>query len=88
MAAEKPTTYSEIVGRVIRMRRELAGISIAEMAAAAGFSSPSGWSRLETGDVPLTIGKLRLAARRLGLTPTTILEAADDLAKELHAVDD
>jgi transcriptional regulator with XRE-family HTH domain len=73
-------SYNEIVGRVIRMRRELAGISLRDMADKTGFTSVSGWSRIETGDSPLTIGKLRVVARALNLAPWQLVQAADDLA--------
>lgn len=76
-------SYSTIVGRVIRMRRELAGISLQKMSSELGFKSSSGWSRTETGDTELTVVTLRKAARVLGVSPASLLQAADELAEEL-----
>ncbi len=75
-------SYSAIVGRVIRMRRELKGISLQAMASALGKSA-AGWSRAETGVSEINIVSLRKAARVLGMNPFELLRAADELADEL-----
>lgn len=84
----KGPSYNSIIGRVIRMRRELAGISLSDMATKTGFTSTSGWSRIETGDSPLTIGKLRHTARVLGIKPWRLVHAVDDIARELLGDDE
>jgi transcriptional regulator with XRE-family HTH domain len=81
-ASGKPT-YATIVGRVIRLRRELRGIPLEAMALKLGYKSSSGWSRIETGDSAITMDRLREAAIVLNTTPGYIIQDADDLAKEL-----
>ncbi len=83
---KKPETkylYSAILGRVIRQRRELLGISLEEMALHLGFQSSSGWSRGETGNTPMTVEHLAGAATMLGSSPMELVKAADDLKHEL-----
>jgi transcriptional regulator with XRE-family HTH domain len=77
------TSYSQLVGQVIRGRRELAGISIARMAESASLSSPSGWSRVETGDTTMNLAQLRKAALALNVEPWTIIQQTDLLARQL-----
>jgi transcriptional regulator with XRE-family HTH domain len=77
--------YSRIVGRVLRMQRELRGVSLTDMARQLGYRSPSGWSRLETGDVAITVDVLARAARILGTTPGVIFALAT--AHEEHLRD-
>jgi transcriptional regulator with XRE-family HTH domain len=74
-------TYSTIVGRVIRLQRELRKIEIADMQKRLGYSSLSGYSRLETGDVPITVNALAAVARALGVKPAALVAMADELAK-------
>ena len=54
-------TYSAILGRVIRTQRELRKVDLSDMSKRLGFASVSSYSRLETGDVPITVN----ASRRL-----------------------
>jgi len=92
MTRRKPATivaslsYSAIVGRVIRMRRELKGVSLQEMASALGKSA-SCVSRAETGISEINIVMLRKAARVLDMSPASLLRAADELADELLQTD-
>jgi len=82
-----PLSYSAIVGRVIRMRRELKSISLQEMASALGKSA-SCVSRAETGVSEINIVMLRKAARVLDMSPASLLRAADELADELLRTND
>lgn len=81
--AKGKVTYAAVVGRVIRLRRELQGISLDVMASKLGFDSSSAWSRTETGETSVNVTKLREAALILGVQPGLIIQAADELAKEL-----
>jgi transcriptional regulator with XRE-family HTH domain len=72
-------SYSAIVGRIIRLHRELLGISLDEMAKRVHLKSPSGWSRVETGDTPITIDRLYEAAKILKTTSTQLLKEADGI---------
>ena len=81
----KPETfYAEIVGQVVRGRRELQGLTLQEMAQGMGFKSISGWSRIETGHVPLNVAQLRGAARILKTTAHAIAQEADAIALVLE----
>ena len=74
-------TYSTILGRVIRTQRELRKIDLTDMSKRLGFASVSGYSRLETGDVPITVNALYAIARALGMTTSSLVTMADELAK-------
>ncbi len=76
-------SYTSIVGRVLKMNRILAGLTLSDMATKTSGST-SGWSRIEAGETPLTVEKLHVAARVLKLTPAELIRAADELAKELE----
>jgi len=84
VTAERTTFYAQIVGQVIRGRRDLQRIGQAALATSLGLST-SGWSRLETGDSTMSLTQLRGAAKRLGLEPWTILHQADAIAAQLEA---
>lgn len=58
-------TYSAILGRVIRTQRELRKVDLSDMSKRLGFASVSSYSRLETGDVPITVNALSAIARAL-----------------------
>ena len=75
--------YAQIVGQVIRAHRHQAEVTLAVFAARIG-SSPSGWSRVETGATCLTVVQLRRAARVLGTNSGAILRDADRIATELE----
>lgn len=76
--------YTQLVGQVIRGRRELQQLSLSTMAEQAAAST-SGWSRIETGETAMTLGQLRKAARSLHVEPSEILTQADRLAAQLQA---
>jgi transcriptional regulator with XRE-family HTH domain len=78
-------TYAQILGHVIRGSRELRGISLETMATDMGFSSRSGWSRVESGDTTITAAQLRRAARCLRRETWAVVQDADNLAAQLTA---
>lgn len=69
-------TYSEVVGRTMRLEREIRGVSMRAMADHVGLTL-SGWSRVETGDTTATVDHLRLVAEKLGTRPGDILDQAE-----------
>jgi transcriptional regulator with XRE-family HTH domain len=84
-AMQQETSYGQIVGQVIRGRREIQGINLLTMAESVALATPSGWSRVETGDTSMTLAQLRKAARKLGMEPAAIVRQADILATQLEA---
>jgi transcriptional regulator with XRE-family HTH domain len=76
-------TYAAILGRVVRLHREMQGKSLDVIAKDLGFKSVSGWSRIETGDVTMNVNQLRAVSRCLGVKPASLVQAADDLADGL-----
>ncbi len=79
------TFYGQILGQVIRGRREVLGITLLAMAESVALATPSGWSRVETGDTAMTVGQLRKAAKKLGMEPAAIVRQADVIASQLEA---
>jgi len=78
-----PTVYyGQIVGIVIRGRRQMEGIDLIAMATRVGCSA-SGWSRVETGDTAPTVVHLKKAARALGVMPALLLMHADEIVDNL-----
>ena len=77
--------YGQLVGQVIRGRREMQGINLLTMAESMALATPSGWSRVETGDTAMTLAQLRKAAKKLGLEPAEIVQQADAIATQLEA---
>jgi len=67
------TSYSARVGRAVRYLREVAGISLTEMADRCGVLTVSGWSRVETGATTMTVDQLQRAAKAIGKKPSEIL---------------
>lgn len=80
----KTAFYGQILGQVVRGRRELQGMTLQAMATGVALASPSGWSRVETGETAMTVGQLRRAARRLGVAPWVLVRQADLMADQLE----
>jgi len=85
MQQQQQTSYGQIVGQVIRGRREMQGINLLAMAESVALATPSGWSRVETGDTAMTLAQLRKAAKTLGMPPADIVRQADIIATQLEA---
>lgn len=79
------TFYGQIVGQVIRGRRELQGCNVATMAESVQMASASGWSRVETGDTTITVSQLRKAARKLEMEPWELLHQADVISTQIES---
>ena len=56
---QQATTYPQLLGQVIRYRREKGGLVQSDIAHAAGLKSASGWSRVESGATTMTVVQLR-----------------------------
>jgi len=82
---QQEISYGQIVGQVMRGRREMQGVTLATMAQSVALATPSGWSRVETGDTAMTLIHLRKAARKLGMEPAAIVRQADVIAAQLEA---
>ena len=77
-------SYAQIIGQVVRSRREMQGIPLLTMAESVNLSTASGWSRVETGDTTMTLAQLRKAARALGIEPSLFIQQADTIALQLE----
>jgi transcriptional regulator with XRE-family HTH domain len=84
MQQQQQTSYGQIVGQVIRGRREMQGINLLAMAESVALATPSGWSRVETGDTAMTLSQLRKAAKKLGVDPADVVREADVIAAQLE----
>ena len=73
--------YAQILGRVVRLHRQVLGIDLPTMGEAVGMSA-SGWSRVETGVTTMTVLQLRYAAKKLRVKPWTIVKQADLILEE------
>jgi hypothetical protein len=82
---QQEISYGQIVGQVMRGCREMQGINLLAMAESVALATPSGWSRVETGDTAMTLIQLRKAARKLGMEPAAVVRQADVIASQLEA---
>lgn len=77
----KPTTsYARLSGMVLRWLRERKGLSQKEMARPVSLKH-SAWSRIEQGEVSLTVEQLVKICWSLGLNPGSFMEACDTSAE-------
>ncbi len=78
------TTYPAIVGHVLASHRSRIPATQGDIARKLGLS-PSTWSRVERGEVGLTMDQLSAAASVLGVEPGQILARADHVSQTLAA---
>lgn len=71
--------YSVIVGRVLQHRRMQLGLQQSDLASALRITQ-SAYSRLESGDIVLSLTQLRIAAAVLRTSGAEILASADGYA--------
>ena len=76
------TSYSAIVGQVLFNLRQERDIKQGDMAVAVNIGQ-STWSRIEKGEVALSIDQLARAAARLGCLPSDVLRWADQAAQQI-----
>lgn len=77
-------TFSQVLGRVIALRRQQVSLNQAQMAASLGLSQ-SAYSRLERGSTPFSTVQLQKAARCLGVQPSDLLRHAEASVQRLAA---
>jgi transcriptional regulator with XRE-family HTH domain len=77
------TSYSAIVGQVLSNLRQERDIKQGDMSAAVNIGQ-STWSRIEKGEVALSIDQLARAAKRLGCSPSDVLTWADQAAAQMQ----
>ena len=76
------TSYSAIVGQVLSNLRQEQDIKQGDMSAAVNIGQ-STWSRIEKGEVALSIDQLARAANRLNCLPSDVLRWADQAAAQI-----
>ncbi len=76
------TSYSAILGRVLRSMRDERGVDQATLAAALGITQGA-MSRLEHGTSVISADQLHVAAAALGFSPAELVRRADDAEKTL-----
>lgn len=69
--------YPALVGAVLAGIRKEKGLSQAEVAEAVAIGV-STWSRIENGESALSIEQLAGAADRLGIAPSSVLQAVEE----------
>jgi transcriptional regulator with XRE-family HTH domain len=77
------TSYSAIVGQVLINLRTERDIKQGSLAEAVGVGQ-STWSRIEKGEVALSVDQLARAAGFLAVSPSTILSWADQAADKIR----
>jgi transcriptional regulator with XRE-family HTH domain len=77
------TSYSAIVGQVLFNLRQELDIKQGDMANAVNIGQ-STWSRIEKGEVALSIDQLARAADRLGCLPSDVLTWADQATVQIQ----
>lgn len=65
--------YNVAVGRALRMRRERKGARQVDVARACGMSQAN-YSRLENGEIAITVDQLRLASAAVGVQASDVLQ--------------
>ena len=80
---KKVYTYEEVAGSVIRTNRVAKGLP-AEVMAKKLQITKSALSRVETRGSGLTVARIRLAARALGVQPWILMKAIDETVVKLE----
>lgn len=75
--------YSVLVGRILQLHRERAGLKQGDLAAALNVTQ-SAYSRLESGDSVLNTVQLRQAADRLGIQLPSFMRTVDQYEQQLR----
>lgn len=78
------TTYSAIIGSVIKQLRESLSINQGAMAEDMGVSQAA-WSKLESGKSTLTTAQLAKAADLLGIEANKIIQYSDQTVNDFKA---
>ena len=78
------TTYSEVLGRLIALRRKKLNITQEKMAGKLGMTQ-AGYSGLERGRSPFSVPQLRKVSALLGHDVQELLHHTDDTVDDLEA---
>lgn len=76
------TTYAAVMGRVLAMKREEAGLEQADVAKEMGISQ-SAWSRIERGETVLNVEQLHRAAKIVRASAEQIVEQTETASEDL-----
>jgi len=76
-------TYAVIVGRIVLRRRKALGRNQVDVANSLGISQGA-YSKMETGETPITLEVLQRISAFFGCTPTEVLQEADGYLKALQ----
>ena len=76
------TTYSAILGQILKELRKNKGMDQADIAKEMGMNRSS-WSRIESGNTMVTIQQLQKAGDVFGMEANAILLKADIVAKTM-----
>lgn len=77
------TSYTAVVGQVLINLRTEKDIKQGELAQAVQVGQ-STWSRIEKGEVALSVDQLARASKYLGVTPSNVLEWADKAVRDIE----
>jgi transcriptional regulator with XRE-family HTH domain len=74
--------YNTLIGKILQRHREHIGKNQSEVAEVAGLTQ-SAYSRIESGQSPLTLPHLHAISYALGIKPDEVLKEADQIAGKL-----
>ena len=77
------TSYPAVIGSILVKLRGQQGVLQSDLAQAVGVTQAT-WSRIENGSSALTIEQLGLAAARLGVPPSQILQLTEQGVAQLN----
>lgn len=84
---ESAVPYAQRIGRRLRHAREMAGLTLRELAAHVGLRDHTVILKYERGETAPTITRLYALAHAIGLTPAALLAEHDDAVPLIAAVD-
>ena len=76
-------TYTALLGQILQHHRQRLGLQQVDVAAALGILQPA-YSRIEKGDTSITVGQLRIVARKLGIAPAQIVHETERWVQQLR----
>lgn len=74
--------YNTLIGKILQRHRENIGKNQSEVAEVAGLTQ-SAYSRIESGQSPLTLAHLHAISNALEIKPDEVLKEADQIAGKL-----
>ena len=83
MAPKPVVAYPVLIGKVLARRRDNLGLKQGDLARVLKITQ-SAYSRLESGESVMNLAQLHAVAPHLKISPTEILQIADDYAAQLR----